>query len=165
MPPGLNNLWRHTNVSIKTKFRIFTTNIVSVLSYGAETWKSSKSIEKRLNTFQNQCLPNIPKIKWSKHITNNELSKRAKTIPLSSIIKKRRLTFLGHVLRKISNSISKQTFNVLLKNNIHGKRKQGRPKDAYKRTIFKELQNKWNNTESISKNRILWKKMTKALRA
>ena len=160
---SLNNLWRQTNISIKTKLRIFTTNVLSVLSYGAETWKSNKSIEKRLNTFQNHCLRNILKIKCSEHVTNEELLKRAKTKPLSSIIKRRRLTFLGHVLRKISNNIGKQTFNFLLKNNIQGKRKQGRPKDIYKKTILKELQNKWNNVENIAQNRSLWKKLTNAL--
>ena len=86
---SLNNLWRQTNISIKTKLRIFARNVLSVLSYGAEIWKSNKSIERRLNTFQNQSLCNILKIKWSEHIINEESLKRAKTKPLSLIIKRR----------------------------------------------------------------------------
>lgn len=38
----LRPIWKSNNISLKTKIRIFETNVKSVLLYGSETWKQTK---------------------------------------------------------------------------------------------------------------------------
>ena len=43
--------------------RIFNSNVKSVLLYGSETWRETKSLSKKLQTFVNKCLRQILLIK------------------------------------------------------------------------------------------------------
>ncbi|KAJ4437184.1 hypothetical protein ANN_17319 [Periplaneta americana] len=43
------------NISLKTKLRLFNTNVKSVLLYGCETWKITDVINKKIQTFINRC--------------------------------------------------------------------------------------------------------------
>ena len=52
----LRQIWKSRKISTKTKLRIFQTNVISVLLYGAESWKTTNGLEDRLNAFQRKCL-------------------------------------------------------------------------------------------------------------
>ena len=52
----LRNIWKNNNTGLKTKLRIFETNVKSVLLYGSETWKQTKKTEQDLQVFVNKCL-------------------------------------------------------------------------------------------------------------
>ena len=58
----LRPVWNSTSISIKTKLRIFTTNVKSVLLHSSETWRVTRSMSNKLQTFTNQCLRKILKI-------------------------------------------------------------------------------------------------------
>ena len=49
-------VWRNNNISIRTKLRIFCSNVNSVLLYGSETWKVAKTTISKLQVFVNRCL-------------------------------------------------------------------------------------------------------------
>ena len=55
----LKPIWRSTALSISNKFRIFNTNVKSVLLYGSETWRVTKGCTHKLQTFINKCLRSI----------------------------------------------------------------------------------------------------------
>ena len=160
---NLNKLWQDRDINIKTKLRIFTTNVLAILFYGTETWKTNKSIDKQTNTFQTQCLRNILRIKWHERITIEEVLKRTNSKSANLLSKNKRWTYLGHVIRENENTIENQTYHLLLKENMKGKRKQGRPKDTHKRTIIKEIDAMWNSIENKAKDRKIWKRLTNAL--
>ena len=46
-------------VSTKAKLRIFQTIVISVLAYGAESWKTTKGLDDHLDAFQSKCLMQI----------------------------------------------------------------------------------------------------------
>ncbi|VDO57276.1 unnamed protein product [Schistosoma margrebowiei] len=54
----LRNIWNSKQLSTNTKVRIFNTNIKSVLLYGAEAWRTTKSIIQKIQVFINNCLRN-----------------------------------------------------------------------------------------------------------
>ena len=56
-------IWRSTALSLHNKIRIFNTNVKSVLLYGSETWRVTKTSIHKLQTFINRCLRNILKIR------------------------------------------------------------------------------------------------------
>jgi len=69
----LRPVWNTRSISIKTKLRIFITNVKSVLLHGSETWGVTRSISNKLQTFTSQCLRKILKIYWQEKINKREL--------------------------------------------------------------------------------------------
>ena len=55
------------------QYRIFNTNVKSVLLYCRETWKTTKSIINKLQVFIDICLKYILRITWPNKISNVDL--------------------------------------------------------------------------------------------
>nr|KAG5706180.1 hypothetical protein BaRGS_019507 [Batillaria attramentaria] len=55
----LKNVWASKVVSIRTKLHIFNSNVKSVLLYGCETWRTTKTMQQKIRTFLNTCLRRI----------------------------------------------------------------------------------------------------------
>ncbi|VDP53072.1 unnamed protein product [Schistosoma margrebowiei] len=49
----LRNIWISKQLSTHTKFRIFNTNVKTVLLYGAETWRTMNAIIQKILVFIN----------------------------------------------------------------------------------------------------------------
>ena len=47
-------VWRNNKISIRTKLRIFRSNVKAVLLYGSETWKVAKHTTSKLQVFVNR---------------------------------------------------------------------------------------------------------------
>nr|KAG5703355.1 hypothetical protein BaRGS_023402 [Batillaria attramentaria] len=71
------NVWASKVVSIRTKLRNFNFNVKSVLLYGCETWRTTKTVQQKIQTFLNTCLRRIFNIRWPEKIRNEELWERA----------------------------------------------------------------------------------------
>ncbi len=52
----LKNIWSSRDLPIKTKIRVFNTNVKSVLFYGSEKWRNTVTTTKKIQTFINICL-------------------------------------------------------------------------------------------------------------
>ena len=72
----LRPVWRATNLSVHTKIKIFRSNELGVLLYGAECWKTTVTIQQKLEVFQTKCLRHILMIYWPNTISNKELRNR-----------------------------------------------------------------------------------------
>ena len=96
----LKPVWRASNLTKKTKLRIFNSNVKSVLLYGSETWCLTKVNENRLQTFINKCLRYILGIWYPERISNQELLERTAQEPVADVIRKRKWGWLGHTLRR-----------------------------------------------------------------
>ena len=57
----LKNIWKSGKISLRTKLRLFNSNVKSVLLYGCETWRVTDTIMRRVQTFINSCLRRILK--------------------------------------------------------------------------------------------------------
>ena len=58
----LRKIWNSRELSRPTKIRIFNSNVKAVLLYGAETWRTNVSSDKRVQSFVNKCLRRILRI-------------------------------------------------------------------------------------------------------
>nr|KAG5687043.1 hypothetical protein BaRGS_002416 [Batillaria attramentaria] len=85
----LKNIWASKVVSIRTKLRIYNSNVKSVLLYGCETWKTTKTMQQKIQTFLNTCLRRIFNIRWPEKIRNEELWERAGQEPAAKQILRR----------------------------------------------------------------------------
>ena len=52
----LNKVWRSPNIREKTKIKIYHSNVLSVLLYGAECWRVTQRDSQRLSGFHTSCL-------------------------------------------------------------------------------------------------------------
>ena len=159
----LKPVWNSTAYQYKTKLKIFRSNVLAVLLYGAETWKMTEHDACRLDRFQRGCLRRIFRIFWPEKITNKDLYKKAEMIPVSDMIADRRWRWLGHVLRLESINHAK----VSLTWSPEGRRRRGRPKTTWRRTVESEWRrlgfNSWTQIEQVAKDRAKWKELTYGL--
>ena len=88
-------VWKSSQYSMRTKTRIFNSNVLTVLLYGSETWRMTKRDEDKLDSFQHKCLRKILKIHWPMKVTNEEVRKRTGSERLSTQIRTRRWTWIG----------------------------------------------------------------------
>ena len=72
----LKPVWRAINLCVHTKTKKYRSNVLSVLLYRAECWKTTVTIRQRLETFQTKCHQQILKIYWPDKISNEELRNR-----------------------------------------------------------------------------------------
>ena len=160
----LKKIWRSSSLSRRTKLKRFRTLVVPVLAYGCETWKMNKADNKMLNIFQNKCLRKILRVRWEDHTSTEELLaiEKANDKPLRNEVKKRKWKMIGHILREDRNNIT----SVAMTWEPEGKRKRGRLKTTWRRTVEKE-RNKigwrsWEEARMAAANQEKWKKSVKA---
>ena len=102
------------------------------------------------------------RIFWPEKITNIELWKKTNQKPVEGEIKSRKWKWIGHTLRKDTTDITREA----LEWNPQGKRKRGRPKITWRRTVLEEAKsvNKtWSELKLYAKNRIRWRELVAAL--
>ncbi|VDO54476.1 unnamed protein product [Schistosoma margrebowiei] len=104
----LRNICNSKQLSTNTKVRIFNTNVNSVLLYGPETWRTTKAIIQKIQVFVNSCLRKILQIRWPDTISNNVLRERINQIAAEEKIRKKCWKWIGHILRKALNCITRQ---------------------------------------------------------
>ena len=143
---SLKSIWKSSSIRLKTKVRIFKSNVLSVLLCGVESWKVTKSVCQKLDVFQNKCLRRILGIYWPNKISNCELRKKTCVRPVSLEVKQRRLRWSGHICRIPFIAIPR----VAMRWTPDGKRKRGRPKETWRRSVEREMKEKaWSSREVV----------------
>ena len=159
---SLGNIWRDRTISLRTKCRLFNSNVKSVLLYGCETWKRTKTLLNKLQTFINSCLRKLLRIRWPDKIRNDELWARTGQKMISEELGRRKWRWLGHTLRKPPGSIARQS----LQWNPQGQRKRGRPRTTWRRCIEEEMRKKgysWNELQKLARDRDRWRDVVSGL--
>jgi len=72
---------------------------MSVLLYGAKTWTLLAADVQTLQAFHVRCQRQILNIRWWAHVSNAEMLQRSGLLTISDIIRHRRLSLFGHVVR------------------------------------------------------------------
>ena len=150
----LRPIWKSNLCSLKTKIKLFNSNVKSVLLYGSECWRIIQSDMKKIESFYHGCLRKICKIFWPNKISNRNLLKKTNCKNISMEIKEKPLRWLGHVFRMDHQRLPK----VALRWTPPGRRKPGRPKTTWRRTIEAELKQggfTWGEAQKIAKDRTL----------
>lgn len=102
-----------------------------ILPYKSETWRTTKTTVKKLQTFINSCLRQILNIHWPDTISNNDLWQRIGQQPVEDESKRRKRGWISHRLWKPNASTTRQ----VLRWNVQGTIKRGRPKDTWLRDL------------------------------
>ena len=159
----LSKIWQAGDINRKTKASLFSSLVLSVLLYGCEAWKLTKAEEKRLDIFQTKCLRRIFKIRWQQHTPNSEVLEMAGAEKISDEVRRRRWSWIGHVLRKDRND----NCAVALSWTPEGLRSRGRPATTWRRMVEDERESagwsSWNTARQAAQDRPQWRRDVKAL--
>ena len=96
-------------LTLDIKLRVFDTYISSVFLYNCELWTLTKALEQEIDIFQRKQLRRLLNISWPRKRRNEELYEITKMKKWSVEIKRRRLSWLGHLLRLPDETPAKQS--------------------------------------------------------
>ena len=121
----------------------------------------NKGDDKVVNVFHNRCLRKILRIRWQDRVSTKELLERAGMKPLSVEVMSRTWKMIGHILSKDCND----DCNVAMSWAPEGKRKRGRPKTTWRRTVERQEVGwrSWEEVRTAVTYREEWKRSVKAL--
>ncbi|XP_052567667.1 uncharacterized protein LOC128093856 [Culex pipiens pallens] len=162
---GLRTLWRSNQISLRTKLRIFNSNVKSVLLYGSETWCVSSQNTSKLQVFVNRCLRNILRAWWPRNwVSNAELHRWCQQRPIHVEIQERKWRWISHTLRKDAHEICREAPDW----NPQGQRGRGRPRGSWRRSLHQEISAvdgtlSWRQVKAKAENRQQWKSFNAAL--
>uniref|UniRef100_A0A8D8Q4X5 Craniofacial development protein 2 n=1 Tax=Cacopsylla melanoneura TaxID=428564 RepID=A0A8D8Q4X5_9HEMI len=131
----MGNLFRSHDISLQTKERLLKCYIFSVLLYGVEAWTLNEETIGKIEAFEMWMYRRILRISWTEHITNEEVLRRmGKKRELMSIVKIRKLQYLGHLMR---NNSKYALLQVIMQGKVEGKRGRGRRRISWLHNLRK----------------------------
>ena len=129
-------VWSNPMLTEKTKMAVYNAYVISTLLYGGETWTTYARQERRLNTFHMRSLRRILGISWQDKVPNTEVLSRAGLPSMFTLLRQRRLRWLGHVHRMPDGRIPK---DLLYGELATGSRRTGRPQLRYCDVVKRDM--------------------------
>ncbi len=119
----LQQIFISNKVSMTTKTRLMKAYIWATLLYGCETWTLKKDTVKRIEALEMWLYRRIGKVSWTEKQTNEAVLNRLQVKrELLSVIRRRKLSYFGHISRH--ESLQKATLEGM----VEGNRTRGRPR-------------------------------------
>ncbi|XP_063586343.1 uncharacterized protein LOC134763723 [Penaeus indicus] len=150
-------VWENKHLSVPVKIQVYRVCVVSTLLYGRESWATYAHQEHKLQVVHMRCLRRILSIRWHDKISNSKVLESAGIQQMQTLLRQKRLRWLGHVHRMDENRIPRA---LLYSELASGKRNVGRPRlrfvDVCKRDM-KACGIDTNNWESHTRDRADWK--------
>ena len=88
-----------SKISDANKMRLFRATVETITAYGLESVPMTPSLCRQIDASHRQMVRAALGTIWPETISTAEHTQRAKLIPLSRTIRKRRLRIVGHVIR------------------------------------------------------------------
>ena len=148
-------LMKCRSLSMDTRIRVLNCYIIPVLVYGCESWTLTQALEKSLKATEMWMLRRMLRISWTERVTNDEVLRRAGyNRSLLLTIRRRQLSFLGHVIRKEGLE------ELALTGKVQGRKGRGRPRGTYMKSMAAYTNKSVVQLLRAAKDRDLWKNMT-----
>lgn len=120
------------DLSLELRTRMLRCYVFSILYYGVESWTLNKACESKVQAFEMWAYRRMHRISYTEHITNLEVLRRMeKEVEVVKEIKKRKLTYLGHIMRGPKYEL----LHLIIQGKIMGKRSVGRRRISWLRNL------------------------------
>ena len=133
-----------------------------MLVYGCTTWRMTAGDEHKLDAFVHTCLRRVLTIFWPTQMSNEEVRRIAGVQKVSTQIRSPRWKYIGHMLRLDSDDHQRVALRWTPST---GKRKRGRPKESWRRTVERERQllgfESWERAAAVAHDRDHWMELTR----
>ena len=87
-----------SNLKLKSKIRVFESTIVPVLTYGAQTWATTKKQLGKIQTTQNSMLRQLLGIKIKDKVSLEKIYAKTRAKRVGVIAKTLKLKYAGHLI-------------------------------------------------------------------
>jgi len=154
-------VWENKALTLSTKCQVYRACVLSTLLYGSETWTTYSYQERRLNTFHMRCLKRILNITWQDHVPHQDILKRTSIPSMYSLLRQRRLRWLGHVFRMKDGRLPK---DILYGQLALGTRRVGRPSLRFKDVCMRDMKTcdlPVHSWETLAKDRDGWREQVR----
>ena len=131
-----DRVWANSTLSVSTKMSVYSACVLSTLLYGSETWTPYARQEHRVQIFHLRNLSFILSIKWEERKINVEVLERTGLSSIYTLLRQRRMRWLGHVHRMDDGRIPKDLLYGELR---EGVRSTGRTLLRYKDVCKRDL--------------------------
>jgi len=137
----LNQVWRHSRLSVPERTRVYMACVVSRLLYGLQATWPNKTARSKLDAFHARSLRTILGItpSYYSRISNQEVLRRAGSVSLSQLLLEQQLNFFGKLARRPPLCPVRQLVfnNGLAQAPRQYERRRGRPKLEWANEIFR----------------------------
>ena len=134
----LKSLFQNNRLSEEMKLRTFQAYVNSIFLYNSELWTMTEKTTHSIDAFHRRQLRYALNIVWPNKISTDELYHRTKVEPWSVVILRRRLSWLGHLLRLPLETPARLALNEALK---PSRKHRGRPPMTWIKSVMKDLTN------------------------
>ena len=133
---------------------IYCACVRPVLLYGAETWATTKAIEKKICSCDQWMLRHMAHVQWEDRVITEKVRRRCGVKDIMDVLKRNRLRWYGHVTRRDNDHVLSKATEM----EVEGVRPRGRPKKTWKRCVEQDLRERNIGEENIH-NRKEWKRL------
>ena len=123
------------------------------MTYGSETWALKVEHEDKLNRAEMRMIRWMCGVSLRERKTSAELRKSMGVEAIVDVVRRSRLRWYGHVVRKEENDWVKKVMSI----NLEGTRPSGRPKKTWQTTVLADMKALGINHD-VAKDRSRWKK-------
>ena len=128
--------YKSKRIGTDLKVRNFNTFSGSIFLYNSELWTLTETQQQQIDSFHRRLLRRVIDIRWPKIISNDDLYKKVGVEKWSDTIRRRRLNWLGHLMRLDEETPVRRSLREAL---TDVKRKVGRPCLTWIKVIEKDL--------------------------
>ena len=106
---SLSHIWKDHRLLLSVKLKLYATSVCSTFTHACEAWNLTDSVKTMINGFNSLCLHVITKKEYRENATNPDIN-------LLLLIRRRRMRFVGHVLRMDEHRLVRRTLAAY----VHG---------------------------------------------
>ncbi|GFS26233.1 endonuclease-reverse transcriptase [Elysia marginata] len=156
---SLNNIWKDKSIPKPLKFKLLKTLVWPRMLYGCETWTMRKADESKIEAAEMWFFRRLPRVSWKDRRTNgNVLAEMGTGRTLLSLVKDRRLKYIGHAERNTKTDLMK----IIFEGKTEAKRGRGRPSISYVDQVSKATGLKLQSISQKSQDRVIWRGIVKS---
>ena len=103
---SLSHVWPDHRLPINLRLRLYCAAVCSTFSHACEAWDLTEAVTKKINGFNSRCLHIITQKTYRETAVNPDFN-------LVGAVRKRRLRYLGHILRLPSDRLLRKALFVI----------------------------------------------------
>lgn len=152
----LNTFINKREVSREVKLKVYNSVFVPTFIYGAENWKLSERHRSMIRACEMRFLRRIAGVTRMDKISSKTIRESLGVEEIEERIRKRQLSWWGHMVRMADEKIVKQVWEVKAR-----KRGRGRPRGTWDdevRKILKGRNSDWKEAREMARDRKGWRK-------
>ena len=124
----MSSLLVNKSIPLKNRARIYCACVRPVMLYRAETWSTTKAIERKICSCDQRMLRYMAHVRWENRVTTEEVRRRCGVKDIIDVLKRNRLRWYDHVRRRDNDRVLSKAAEI----EVEGVRQRDRPKKIWK---------------------------------